>query len=278
MRLFPASPRRRRRLAWLGALGAAAGAVALLIVLFPSPDKVEETAPLEPGGWVPAPQEQVEPSQDATAHALAVAADFVRTAVARRNVGSSWELVTPRFRLGFTRKAWAKGDIPVVPFPVDIARWRLEYSLRNELGFEVALFPPKQSDQRATVFDIGMLAVGSGSDRHWLVDYFSPGPVGSAPSPGTLRPEQPAGPRHTVHGQRVEAVQHLADPAVRRARAGAARSALLRDRALVPGIPGQARLRRRHRPPLGAGPRRRARGRRRRARGRRRAGARRVGA
>ena len=205
MRLFPASPRRRRHVAWLGALGAAAGAVALLIVLFPSPDQVEETAPLEPGGWVPAPQEQVEPSQDATAHALAVAADFVRTAVARRNVGSSWELVTPRFRLGFTRKAWAKGEIPVVPFPVDVARWRLEYSLRNELGFEVALFPPKQSDQRATVFDVGMLAVGSGSDRHWLVDYFSPGPVGSAPSPGTLRPSNlpDLGTRSTGSGSRL---------------------------------------------------------------------------
>ena len=181
MRPYPASPRLRRRLAWLGAVVAAAGAVVLLIYLFPSPERVE-SEPLRPGGWVPAPQREVEPSQDATTHALAVAADFVRTAVARRNVGSSWDLVTPTFRTGFTRKAWAKGDIPVVPFPVDATKWRLEYSWEDELGFEVALLPPPKSDVRATIFDVGMRAVGSGDDRHWLVDYFSPGPVGMAPA------------------------------------------------------------------------------------------------
>ena len=218
MRLYPASPRRRRRLAWLGAVAAAAGAVVLLIFLFPSPERVK-TEPLQPGGWVPCARAGGPPSQDATNHALAVAADFVRTAVARRNVGSSWDLVTPKFRSGFTRDTWAKGDIPVVPFPVDATKWRLEYSFEDELGFEVALFPPRQSDVRATVFDVGMLAVGSGNDRHWLVDYFSPGPVGGAPSAVPHAARQPPESRREDHERRLEAQHQMADPAVRRARA-----------------------------------------------------------
>ena len=142
---------------------------------------------------------------------------------------------------------------------------------------EVALFPPKRSDQRATVFDIGMLAVGSGSDRHWLVDYFSPGPVGSAPSPGTLRPSNlpDLGTRSTGSGSRLSSTWLILPFGV------------LGLALLVPlcfGIVhwyrgyGPARLRRRHRPQLGAEPRSRALGRRGRARASRRAGARAGGA
>src|SRR5919108_142338 len=119
---------------------------------------------------------------------LNVAAKFIDTAVARRNVAESWNILSPTFegRGEYTKRTWAKGDIPVQSFPVSKAKWDLEHSFRNEVGLLVALFPPKGSDYRATVFKIDLRAFGKGAHRRWLVDYF--GPVGtdniSVPSGG----------------------------------------------------------------------------------------------
>ena len=42
---------------------------------------------------------------------------FVNHAVKRQNVGASYDDVTPRYRLGMTRAEWAKGSLPVFPYP-----------------------------------------------------------------------------------------------------------------------------------------------------------------
>jgi hypothetical protein len=46
-----------------------------------------------------------------------VLARFVGSAVARCNVGASWDLAGPSLREGTSRAGWRKGDIPVVPYP-----------------------------------------------------------------------------------------------------------------------------------------------------------------
>src|SRR5262245_59464601 len=123
MRLLPSSPRLRRRLSWLGVMALIAGGVATLVVLMPGPHK-EAEAPVTGKGWTPPPDEhQVKRTANSTGGALAVAAAFVNTAVARHHVASSWNLVTPDFRSGYTKASWAKGKIPVVPFPVDGVKW-----------------------------------------------------------------------------------------------------------------------------------------------------------
>lgn len=181
MRRLVASPRRRRRLAWLAALAAAAGAVLAIVSLFPSPTTKAPTAGGGPG-WLPPPEEKpVRVRRDALDEPLYVAARFIQTAVARRHVDESWQLVTPQLRQGMTRSQWASGSIPVVPFPVREARWQLDYSFRNALGFKVALFPRRGSGVDATVFNLDLRAVGRGKKRHWLVDGFTP--AGNAPPP-----------------------------------------------------------------------------------------------
>jgi hypothetical protein len=112
------------------------------------------------------------------AGALAVASRFIDAAVARKNVDEAWDLVTPTLHAGYTRKQWDTQDLPAIPpFPVASARWRLQFSDVKGIGFTMALFPPKRSEQGPTTFMIGLHKVGSGSHRHWLVDNWQPAPI-----------------------------------------------------------------------------------------------------
>ncbi|HET7857062.1 MAG TPA: hypothetical protein VFL41_11455 [Gaiellaceae bacterium] len=169
----------RRRLGWLSVGLVLAGCVGILIVLMPG--RTEKAQPTQAtGGYLPPePEKPVKMTNRQLVAPLQVAAKFVDTAVARRNVAASWGILSPTYegRDGFTKQTWAKGDIPVQSFPVSKAKWDLEHSFRNEVGLFVALFPPKGSDYRATVFKIDLRAFGKGANRRWLVDYF--GPVGT---------------------------------------------------------------------------------------------------
>jgi hypothetical protein len=84
-----------------------------------------------------------------------------------------------------TRDEWRDGDIPVVPYPVDDARWKFDYSYTDEIGLQVAVFPEAGEEVRPMVFNMSLRAVGAGTKRHWLVDSWSPrgGGGGSARRP-----------------------------------------------------------------------------------------------
>ena len=146
-------------------------------IAFPNTGETFEEK-LRPGGAAPEPPPKpVVPARVDASKALDVAAAFVMTAVARKNTARSYELVAPSLREGYTRAEWAKGDIPVQPFPVRAAKWQLDYSFENELGLKVALYPIRGSGVRATVFNLDLRAVGKGPNRRWLVESFMPGPV-----------------------------------------------------------------------------------------------------
>jgi hypothetical protein len=106
--------------------------------------------------------------------ALATARRFVGTAVVRENVEDSWALVHPNLRQGMTRREWSTGDIPVTPYPVDSARWRLGYSAPGLVGLEVVVLPKAGSDLRSMVFDLELRAHGTGAQRRWLVSSWAP--------------------------------------------------------------------------------------------------------
>ena len=154
-----------------------AGVVAGLIVAFPSPGKRagEKTSP---GGDV---VKQGKPAAFAPrqAEVLLLAQRFVATAVARKNVDASWEMVCPEMKQGFTREKWAKGNIPVVPFPVSVGKWRLAYSLENEVDVQVALFAKPKAKMRPVVFDLTVQPCGTASGKRWLVSSFIPVPSAS---------------------------------------------------------------------------------------------------
>ena len=159
---------------WAGGFFLLAAVVAGAIVAFPSPGKRagEKTSP---GGDVVVPGKPAAfaPRQG---EVLQRARLFVATAVARKNVATSFDLVCPDMKSGFTRERWAKGNIPVVPFPVYSGKWRLSYSLADEVDLQVALYAKPKANMRPVVFDLTMQPCGTEKGKRWLVSSFIPTP------------------------------------------------------------------------------------------------------
>lgn len=175
MKLF-ASPRFRKRLRWLGGVLVVAAGVTVLVMLLPGRNDPIE-GPTSLGGYAPPkPEKRVRRSNRQLVGPLQVAEKFITTAVMRKNIAESWDVTSPAFpgKSEYSKAEWAEGDIPVVPFPVEKARWRLDYSFENEVGLAVALFPPKDSEVEATVFNVDLRAYGRGQNRRWLVENYGP--------------------------------------------------------------------------------------------------------
>jgi hypothetical protein len=161
-----------------------AGGIAGLIVAFPSPPPPKEeqfsNAPADiikiPKPHAFAPRKNV---------VMDVAEKFVMTAVARKHVEDSWELAAPSLREGYTKRSWSKGEIPVVPYPVYSARWRLGYSVTDEVNVKVALFPPPRSKMAAAVFDLVLERFRPHGHTRWLVSQFTPTPSRSMDYPSS---------------------------------------------------------------------------------------------
>ncbi len=108
------------------------------------------------------------------AEIVAVAKRFMTTAVTRKDPGQAFEIAGPSLRTGTTRAHWESGEIPVVPFPVEDARWRVDYTYADEVGLEVYVWPEPEAGLRPMLFMVSMVAVGTGDGRRWLVDGFTP--------------------------------------------------------------------------------------------------------
>lgn len=171
------SPRRRRRLAWGTVLAVAAVGLVTVGLLWPN---TAERAPsvLEPGKpQVYQPPKAVKLTQSARAQALTTAANFVKTAVARRNIDRSWQLASAALRQGYTRAEWRGGEIPVVPYPVAQAKWKLDYSYADAVGLQVLLFPEAGSGMRPNMFLMELKPAGDPAHRRWVVDSWTPSGV-----------------------------------------------------------------------------------------------------
>jgi hypothetical protein len=172
------SPRRRRRLAWGAIATALAGGVAFSMIHWSNTGTkyvLTATGPVNEPAQVLPPQPPPAPFTRAVrTQVLDTASRFLRTAVMRKNVGDSWELVHPSLRAGYTRSTWATQDIPVAPYPMQSARWDVDYSWRGMVGLKIALFPPKGSEVPAAVFDMHLRALGKGDKRRWLVESWTP--------------------------------------------------------------------------------------------------------
>ena len=176
MKKLLASYRWRRRFAWFVGLALVVGAVVAAIVAWPNTAPSGRQDASNVRAHIAKEPKAVRLRAPDKKDALKVVSRFIYTAVARKNIDRSWELAAPELRQGFTRKQWDSGTMPVVPFPAQSARWRLEYSDERGVGFSVALFPPPGSQQRAQVFLVGLHTLGAGQQRHWVVDNWQPAP------------------------------------------------------------------------------------------------------
>jgi hypothetical protein len=176
------SPRFRRRALKVGILVAVAAAAALVSIFFWNTATIVET-PLHGKADVYVPPIPVKMAAAERRAVIATAARFVDTAVRRDHAERAFELVGPNLRGDTTRAEWREGDIPVVPYPVDDARWKFDYSYADEIGLQVAVFPEAGATVRPMVFNMSLRAVGAGTKRRWLVDSWSPRGGGGSSRP-----------------------------------------------------------------------------------------------
>ena len=174
MRGLLSSPRRRRRLSRGGLAVAAVAAVAFSLVHWSNTGKSLDAPFSDEPAQIDKPPKRAPFRQAKREGVLQTARAFLRTAVVRENVDDSWELTAPTLKNGYTRRQWATQDIPVQPYPVDAARWKVDYSWENTVGLKVALFPKRGSKAPAAVFDMELTAYGTGENRRWLVDSWTP--------------------------------------------------------------------------------------------------------
>jgi hypothetical protein len=169
----------------MAGFAALAGVVAILIVVIknPPPPPGSKTSP---GGILVKPDKKLAfgPRQD---QILALAQQFVLTAVRRNHVEDSWEMVCPQMRQGYSKQSWAKGDIPVVPYPANFAKWHLSYSVRREIDLQVALYAKPEKKLNPVVFDLTLQPCGASTSNRWLVSSFIPTPrrAGTSAPPTT---------------------------------------------------------------------------------------------
>ena len=153
-----------------------AGLVAVGVMWPNTAEKVpSELSPGKP--QVYHPPKVVKLTQESRARALTTAANFVKTAVARQDVDRSWQLVSAALKQGYTRAEWGQGEIPVVPYPVAQARWKLDYSYTDAVGLQVLLYPQEGAGMRPNLFLMELKPVGDVKHRRWVVDSWIPSGV-----------------------------------------------------------------------------------------------------
>jgi hypothetical protein len=162
---------------------AVVGGVTAIALLYPNAnERAADEALGREQAKVYTPPKHIELTRVQRAHVLATAANFVTHAVARRGVGEAYDLTAPSLRGGLTRAQWRSGAIPVVPFPVDEARWKLEFSDEDGIGLQVLLFPPARSGLKPELFNMELAPRGTGAKQRFLVTSWSPsGLAGGAP-------------------------------------------------------------------------------------------------
>jgi hypothetical protein len=187
VRRFFSSPRRRRRALKVGIVLAVAASAAAAGVFFSNTGHSNETPFTKERVQVVAPNpETVKLSKADARDVLVVAAKFVATAVLRNHTERSYDLSDAAFHQGLTRAQWKTGDIPVAPYSrsdLDVVKWKLDYSYKDQVGLEVYLQPKPTAKVGGLAYNVELHRLGPPQHRRWLVDYWTPaGQQGPAPS------------------------------------------------------------------------------------------------
>lgn len=170
MRRLLASPRRRRRLAWLaGAVAIAATAVGIGISFKNTAETTETPVVNEPAQVAPE-QREVPLTGSRRAAALRTIRRFVHAAVLGEDPLGARRLATGGLRAQATLAEWRRGEIPGV-FPVPKRAYvshdvRLMWSYAREAVFDVAVIPNPRSGIATPLATVTLKRVGT----RWLVD------------------------------------------------------------------------------------------------------------
>jgi len=142
---LPTSHRARLRLLRRSIVAAVVLVVAFLIVFVRNTGHSTATPINEHGhARVYHPPKTVKATAEQTAAAISALSRFVRSAVIRRDLASSWPLATAHMKTGTSHADWLSGNLPVVPYPANGFRtvgFTLTYQYEGILGFDALVLP-----------------------------------------------------------------------------------------------------------------------------------------
>lgn len=179
------SARTNRLIFWVGALLLAAGVVVLVVKLAGGSDK---TAIAPDKGFKPTLPTKAQPLKDTNGEVITKYAQldpqvkqtirkFIMLAVARENVGATWNIVAPGMKRGYTYAMWKSAkSLPIVPYPVrsvDDASYDLREADSQGILVDVGV-TSKANEQKPATFEIGLVPARKGDASRWLVNYWMP--------------------------------------------------------------------------------------------------------
>jgi hypothetical protein len=104
--------------------------------------------------------------------------EFLATAVSRKRLADSWDVVAPELKKGYTQAAWSHAkSLPIIPYPVaDIEKvnYYLDYASTKEVLLEVGVSAKPDAGIRPVTFQLALRPVPKGNKRVWMVDYWMP--------------------------------------------------------------------------------------------------------
>jgi hypothetical protein len=174
---LPESHRARVRLVWWS-IGAAMVVGAALLIAFDRNSGHSTATPIDeskPAMVVRTPK-TVKQTREARAAAVATLDAFVKSAVIRRDLESSWPLATPHMKIGTSHADWLAGDLPVVPYPGNAFRTfglTPKYSYKGILGYDVLVLPKQTKAGAAAGQQVYECELHDLHGR-WLVDFCYP--------------------------------------------------------------------------------------------------------
>lgn len=115
---------------------------------------------------------------------------FVPAAIGRQHAARAWALTTATMHLGGSRAEWARGSMPVTPFPVvgtSFHGWTVDWVAKGQADVVLLVHLRKGAPLGAVSFDIRMRKVHG----RWLVDSAAPEATFSAPGQDSQIQAQP---------------------------------------------------------------------------------------
>ncbi len=157
---------------WLAALGAVAGAIAVLVVVLPNHGGSTTIGPP-----ADSPRQRIATQEKKLKRlppdARRVAGEFILTALARKHLDRAWNIAGPEVREGMTYKRWLTGNIavPVADGGVGLTHMGVDSVTTTEVWLQILVDPAKPGKQfKPTVYSVRLNKVGRG----WVVNELQP--------------------------------------------------------------------------------------------------------
>src|SRR3954468_23106537 len=169
------SPRKQRRLLIVSGAVFAAGAIAFISAFFlrGTSNAFTDTFSNQPA-QLNHPDKKVPISKQQ----IAIARQFIKTAVARKNLDKAWNIVDVDLKGRMNERQWMTGTIPVIEYEAinaDKAAFVVDYSYETSALMEVDLIPKPHTQKRPhLLFFLGLKREHGKKNGRWLVDYWQP--------------------------------------------------------------------------------------------------------